>query len=222
MPRKAQTSPRKQASQERSRLTVDALLEATARILVKEGYEGASTNKIAEAAGVSIGSLYQYFPAKEALVAAVIDRHMQDMLDVVRAALVQVMDQPIEVVTRELVNVMMEAHRVNPTLHRVLFEQIPQAGRVQHIEALDQAAFAMVRAYLEAHRDEVVVADLETAAFICVKTVEVLTHTAVLNQPARVKGDKAAALVDEVTRLLVGYLTGAGPSPVAAPRRVKR
>ncbi|HIV71788.1 MAG TPA: TetR/AcrR family transcriptional regulator [Candidatus Aquabacterium excrementipullorum] len=208
MVRKARTSPRKQASQERSRITVDALLEATARILVKEGYEGASTNKIAQTAGVSIGSLYQYFPAKEALVAAVIDRHMQAMLEVVRDALVTVADQPIEVVARQLVTVMIDAHRVNPTLHRVLFEQIPQTGRVRHIEALDNAAFAMVRAYLEAHRDEVAVEDLDLAAFICVKTVEVLTHTAVLNQPERVKGGKAAALIEEITRLLVGYLRG--------------
>ena len=70
------TSPRKSATQERSRATVDALLSATARVLVKEGYDRASTNKVAEAAGVSIGSLYQYFPSKEALVSAVIQRHI--------------------------------------------------------------------------------------------------------------------------------------------------
>ena len=75
MARKLQTNPRKSASQERSRSTVDALLEATTRILIKEGYDRASTNRIAEVAGVSIGSLYQYFPSKEALVAAVVDRH---------------------------------------------------------------------------------------------------------------------------------------------------
>jgi AcrR family transcriptional regulator len=73
MARKPATNPRKSASQERSRLTVEALLEATARVLMKDGYDRASTNKIAAVAGVSIGSLYQYFPSKEALVAAVID-----------------------------------------------------------------------------------------------------------------------------------------------------
>src|SRR5215469_493144 len=72
MARKVQTNPRKLASQERSRATVDALLEATARILLKEGYDKASTNRIAEVAGVSIGSLYQYFPSKEALVSTAI------------------------------------------------------------------------------------------------------------------------------------------------------
>jgi AcrR family transcriptional regulator len=69
MARKALTKPRKSAAQERSRATVDALVEATARILVKEGFDKASTNRIAAVAGVSIGSLYQYFPSKEALVA---------------------------------------------------------------------------------------------------------------------------------------------------------
>src|SRR5208282_4089553 len=87
--RKPQTNPRKLASQERSRSTVDALLEATARILVKEGYDRASTNRIAELAGVSIGSLYQYFPSKEALVAAVIDRHTQEVSEVTRKALLR-------------------------------------------------------------------------------------------------------------------------------------
>src|SRR5271170_1138813 len=77
-------NPRKNASQKRSRATVDALVEATARILVRDGFDKASTNRIAEVAGVSVGSLYQYFPSKEALVAAVIDRHSQEIMQTVR------------------------------------------------------------------------------------------------------------------------------------------
>ena len=97
MARRPQTSPRKMASQKRSRATVDALVEATARILMKEGYDRASTNKIAAMAGVSIGSLYQYFPSKEALVAAVIERHTQELSQVVRDALLKVAPRPIEI-----------------------------------------------------------------------------------------------------------------------------
>src|SRR5258708_40228727 len=100
MARKLQTNPRKLASQERSRSTVDALLEATARILVKEGYDQASTNRVAEVAGVSIGSLYQYFPSKEALIAAVIDRHTQEGSQGTRNALVKVPARPIAVAAR--------------------------------------------------------------------------------------------------------------------------
>lgn len=58
------TNPRKSASQERSRMTVEAILDATARVLVREGYARTSTNRVAAVAGVSIGSLYQYFPNK--------------------------------------------------------------------------------------------------------------------------------------------------------------
>ena len=126
MARKPQTNPRKSASQERSRATVDALLEATARVLMKEGYDRASTNRIAEVAGVSIGSLYQYFPSKEALVAAVIDRHTQQVSELTRKALVRVAARPIEVAAREFVSVAIDAHRINPKLHGVLAEQIPR------------------------------------------------------------------------------------------------
>src|SRR5215468_11850194 len=104
MARKVHTNPRKSASQERSRLTVNTILEATTRVLVKEGYDKASTNKIAAVAGVSIGSLYQYFPSKEALVAAVIDRHTHELTQVVREGLIKVAARSIEVAAHELVS----------------------------------------------------------------------------------------------------------------------
>ena len=201
------TKPRKSPSQQRAQLTVAALLKATAHILVKEGYESASTNRIADAAGVSIGSLYQYFPSKEALVAAVIDRHMQEMMQLLRTALERVRGEPLEVATRELVRVMIDAHRVDPRLHRALVEQVPRVGRLENIRALDREAYALIRAYLEAHRDELRVADLDVASFVCVATVEALTHAAVVNRPD-VLSDKAGMFTDEVTRLVVGYLRG--------------
>jgi len=63
--------------QQRSKALVDTLLEATARILERSGLEETSTNEIARVAGVSVGSLYQYFPSKEALVAALIERKVE-------------------------------------------------------------------------------------------------------------------------------------------------
>jgi AcrR family transcriptional regulator len=206
MARKLQTNPRKVASQERSRLTVDALLEATARVLIKEGYDRASTNKIAAVAGVSIGSLYQYFPSKEALVAAVMDRHMQQVSQVARNALIKVAARPIEIAAREFVSVAIDAHRVNPKLHGVLAEQIPRIGRLENIDAMQRDGYALVRGYLEAHRDEIDVADPDIAAFICMTVIEALTHAAVLRRPDILTEEKARRFVDEVTRLLVRYL----------------
>ncbi|HET6971123.1 MAG TPA: helix-turn-helix domain-containing protein, partial [Phenylobacterium sp.] len=95
---------------------------------MREGFDRASTNRIAAEAGVSVGSLYQYFPGKDALVVAVIERHNRDLMRVVQAALGEVERAPIEVGARRLVAAAIEAHRVDPKLHRVLAEQTPRAG----------------------------------------------------------------------------------------------
>ena len=156
MARRPLTKPRKDASQERSRATVDALVEATARILVREGFDKASTNRIAEVAGVSVGSLYQYFPSKEALVAAVIERHQQEIMQAVRSELAQV-SRPSRSskAVRKLVAVAVKAHRVDPRLHRVLAEQIPRVGKLEKVETFNRENYALFRAYLESHRDEI-------------------------------------------------------------------
>jgi AcrR family transcriptional regulator len=206
MARRPLPKPRKQASQERSRATVDALIEATARILVREGFDRASTNRIAEVAGVSVGSLYQYYPGKEALVAAVIDRHNQEIMQVVRRALAEVASQPIEKAVRRLVAVAIEAHRIDPKLHRVLAEQIPRTGRLENVEAFNREAHALFRAYLEDHSDELRMVDLGLAAFVCVTSIEALTHTAVLHRSEMLSDEAVGTLVDEATRLVVGYL----------------
>lgn len=204
------TKPRKDASQERSRATVDALVEATARILVREGFDKASTNRIAEVAGVSVGSLYQYFPSKEALVAAVTARHRQEITQVVRRELAEVENLPLKQAVRKLFAAAVQAHRVDPKLHRVLAEQIPRVGMLEKLERFDRENYALFRSYLERHRDEIRVADLHLAAFICVTTIEALSHNAVLHQSRTLSDAAMDALVDEGSRFIVAYLAGDG------------
>jgi AcrR family transcriptional regulator len=204
--RKPPTTPRKNASQERSRATVDALIEATARILVKEGFEKASTNHIAEIAGVSVGSLYQYFPSKEALVAAVIDRHNEEIMAIVRTALTEIADTPIDKAVRQLVTVAIDAHRINPKLHRVLAEQIPRTGQLKDVEAFNREIHTLVRAYLESRRKEMRKLDLDVATFICVSAIESVAHNTVLNHAETLSEKMVRTLVDEMTRMVVGYL----------------
>jgi AcrR family transcriptional regulator len=206
MARKPLTKPRKHAAQERSRVTVDALVEATARILVKDGFDKATTNRIADLAGVSVGSLYQYFPGKEALVAAVMERHSQELMQVVRAALAETVALPMDEAIRRLVAAAVEAHRIDPRLHRVLAEQIPRAGALENGEILGRETYALFRSYLEAHQDEFRKVDLELATFVCVTSIEALTHTAVLNHSDRLSDEAFETLVDEAARLVVRYL----------------
>ncbi|MBB3139887.1 TetR/AcrR family transcriptional regulator [Halomonas organivorans] len=206
MTRRPLTKPRKIAAQERSRATVDALVEATARILVEEGFDKTSTNRIAEVAGVSIGSLYQYFPGKEALVVAVADRHRQEIMQVIRGELEEVRAQPVKQAIRTLVATAVRAHRVDPRLHRVIAEQIPQVGELEDLEVFSRENYTLFRAYLESRRDELRVDDLELASFICVTSIEALTHNAVLHYPELFSDEAMEALIDEGACLVTGFL----------------
>ena len=206
MARTPPTKPRKNALQARSRATVDALVEATARILVRDGFEKTSTNRIAEIAGVSVGSLYQYFPSKEALVAAVIDRHNEEIMGLVRTALTEVADLPVDKAVRKLVTVAIDAHRINPKLHRVLAEQIPRTGQLADVEAFNREIHTLVRAYLESRRKEMRKVDVDVATFICVSAIEAVAHNTVLNQAEMLSDKMVRTLAEETTRMVVGYL----------------
>ena len=206
MARRPLTKSRKIATQERSRTTVDALVEATARILVKDGFDKASTNRIAAAAGVSVGSLYQYFPSKEALVAAVIERHQQEIMQMVRRELAGVLTEPVDKAVRKLVAVAVKAHRVDPELHRVLAEQIPRVGKLEKLETFSSENFTLFSTYLETHRDELCIDDLGLASFVCVTAIEALTHNAVLHYSKMLSDEAMEALIEATARLVTGYL----------------
>ncbi|HTE79856.1 MAG TPA: TetR/AcrR family transcriptional regulator [Reyranella sp.] len=205
MARAIPTTPRKSASQKRSQATVETLLDATARVLTREGYDRASTNRIAAVAGVSVGSLYQYFPNKEALVATLVARHNREMLQLLRDALEKVPSRDLATTMRELVRATVDAHLVDPALHRIFAEQVPRMGQLAKIEALQRETFLLIRAYLEERRNEISVRDLDSATSICVTTVEALTHEFVIDKPEAPEADQNG-FIEEVTRLVVGYL----------------
>jgi hypothetical protein len=144
-------------------------------------------------------------------VAAVIERHQQQLLQTVRGELADIMAMPVEDAMRTLVAVAVKAHRIDPRLQRALAEQIPRVGKLQDVESFARENFALFRSYLEGHRDELRVDDLELAAFVCVTTIEALTHNAVLHYPKTPAGEAMQALIDEGARLVSGYLK----SPVA-------
>lgn len=198
MPRKS-TTPRKLPQQDRSKVTVEAILTATARILTSEGYDKATTNRIAELAGVSIGSLYQYFPSKEALVTSLAENHANTMMEIVESKLKDLFNSPIEVVIRELVKASITAHCVDPMLHKVLNEQVPRINT-----DAEHRVTTLLHAYLELHRDRIEVQNLDLAVLIIERTVEALTHTAVIERSQLLNDGQ---LEQEITTLLLSYLT---------------
>jgi AcrR family transcriptional regulator len=186
---------RKKPKQDRSQTTVDALVEATARILVRDGPERLSTNRIAEVAGVSIGSLYQYFPNKEALLEELRRRYQTQFLDRVMAQVSHLGPLPLHEAVGAFTAFMIGIHREDPELHNAVSAQVPEWER----KFIHQVTLA----YLEAHRDEVRPQNLDLAAFIVEQAGEATIHNAALYCPERLDDPEFA---EEVTRLLLGYL----------------
>jgi AcrR family transcriptional regulator len=122
--RKTRT-PRKLPAQKRSRETVRAIVDAAARILERDGYEKMNVNAVARLAGVSIGSLYQYFPSKEALVAEVARRLASDMIAIFQDGLVDLAFLPLEEAVRGVVLRAVRAFRLNPRLREVILLEMP-------------------------------------------------------------------------------------------------
>jgi AcrR family transcriptional regulator len=212
MTQRTRTSPRKKPKQDRSRDTVDALLKATVDLLVDEGYERASTNRIALKAGVSIGSLYQYFPNKESLIGELIDRHYQEMADLCRQGAARYGDAPLKTMIREIIKSMVAVHALNPRLHLVLQEQVPRVGKLRKLDELHLVGREIVKAELLKRPQEVRVRDVELSSLFVVEVVDRLLHATLTQSSAY----DEAVIVEEIADLLEAYL-GGGPTPT--PRR---
>ena len=211
MPPSKRLHPRKTPRQERSRETVAAILDAAAQVFEAQGYDAGTTDRIAERAGVSVGTLYQYFPSKDAVLVRLAARH----LDQATAFLDELMRQarleqrPIRELLERLVRAVVHEHRDGANLHRVLFEHGPMpAALAPHREEVDTKIRERVRELLLAS-PEVTVADLDCAAFLVVEVVDLTVHRYLLHSPETVSLDTFVAnLVD----MLVGYLTPRPPS----------
>ena len=178
-------------------------MRAATRILVRDGYEALNTNRVAEEAGASVGSLYQYFSSKHQLIAALLERHVDNTMRELRAAIPSLALMPIPQAVRRFVELMVASHQVEPELHRVFVEQLPRIGGFEQIGASVAEGMALAEALLKARAAEIVPQDHQLTAFILVHTIETLTHSAVLTNPALLRTE---AFVTELTRLLVGYL----------------
>jgi AcrR family transcriptional regulator len=192
--------PRKRPRQERSRFTVEAILEAAADILVRDGYETLTTNRIADRAGVNVASLYQYFPGKEAIVAELRRRHGAAERAAVRDVLVRRRGRGLEATLRALIARGVAAHAVAPALHRAFAEHMP-AQRYREIAEADAPVFVEMRRFLERMAPNV--PDVEFAMWMVATTAHAAIHNGIVERPEDVETGR---LVDELVVLLMRYL----------------
>jgi AcrR family transcriptional regulator len=223
MPRRREDrlSPRKRPRQRRSRETVGVILEAAARVFERRGYHGATTNRIAEHAGVSVGSLYEYFPSKESLLAALVHEHLDQgrrLFDAFAAGVADGALPPLAMLTRRYVDAIIELHAVAPGLHRVLFEETRLHPRLrQAMDEFEDEMVAATEAFLHIH-PEVAVEDKATAARIVVQVIESLTHKVVVHSRP---GNEPSDYADAITKVITGYLCEREDTVSTGARSVK-
>lgn len=125
----------KEPRQSRSKALVDAILEATTRVLPAVGNDKLTTAKVAEAAGVSVGSLYQYFPSKDALVAAVIEMAVKSCSANVEKKIDQIglENASVEESVNSMVDFMIEFFLAEREKVAEIFKRAPELGRMQTI-----------------------------------------------------------------------------------------
>jgi len=121
-------STRREPKQRRSRETVEAVLEAVPRVLRRHGAEAITTNRVAEAAGVSIGSLYQYFPDKQAIFMALHDHHVDGVRHVMGQTMADCASASLEELARELVERLANVHSEEAELHEIVSAAVPGAA----------------------------------------------------------------------------------------------
>src|ERR671936_341950 len=144
MATKTPLKPRRKPSQQRSRQTVEAIVEAAAQVFERHGYSAGTTNRIAERAGVSIGTLYQYFPNKDAIVMELARRHIAEIGDAAWPAL-EALGQNVPPWRDGLTAIVLgsvELHRQSRGLHRVLSEESPRSDEIRGLmwEVFDRAS----------------------------------------------------------------------------------
>lgn len=183
---------------------MDAILDAAVRLLKRGGHRAITTNRIAEVAGVSIGSVYQYFPDKRAIFIGLHERHLNEIDRMVQSTLVEHAASPLDVLIRAMVDGMIEAHAPDPELYQMLQTEVPH--RADGIRDFGLRLEGACRLALSSHRSEVTTtANLDTMVFIVANMVDGLSHSALLRRPRSLSLAKAK---ETVTQAILAYLHG--------------
>jgi len=186
---------------------VEAILEAAAQVFERDGFAAGTTNRIAERAGVSIGSLYQYFPNKDAILVALARHHMAEGATMLLPIVSRLNEgEPWEEVLPGIVEAMVALHAVAPMLHRALFEESRLPGELrEEMVALEDAMVDVSEQALIAD-PTIEVRDTRVVASVMVNAIEGLTHRLVLRPPP---GVSIEAISTEITRMVRAYLLAA-------------
>lgn len=194
---------RKEPLQDRAKVTSESILEAAEIIIVKEGYEKATTNYIAEKAGVSIGSLYQYFPNKDAIISALIEQEVSKVANGIRQVMRDSMETPLEVASRRSYRFLLEHLRAKKELFYQVRMSSPRLIELTQNLSVEKFTHQTNLALLEQHRDQIVVKDLEKALVVLEISILANIRKFVMGEHIDMTDDE---FVDSLARLSTAFL----------------
>ncbi|MDO8330607.1 MAG: TetR/AcrR family transcriptional regulator [Fluviicoccus sp.] len=196
------SSPRKQPRQQRARQTVQRLLDAAAELIEDHGLETLTTNRIAEHAGVNIASLYQYFPHKDAIVAALVESWLQEVTRQLGDMLSPAMDMPIAESTHLWCQAGLMYFRQRPALLALLLRVRDRPEDWPAARQLELRLMEIMRRFLLPRRDSLATPDLDLG----IQTAYTAAAAVLLRQltdPVPYYRDEQ--IIGEVVRLITGY-----------------
>lgn len=194
---------RKPPQQRRSRETVSAVLDATIRIFEQEGPERATTSRVAEVAGVSVGTLYQYFENRDAILYALQDREFERATELMQRVLSDGAPASERELARAVVEQLLGLYRAAPALHRVLAVEGLRVTPTERVQAFDRRIVDVIRAFLANMGGRARRKNPEAAAFVIYQSVRAAMLAFLLERPV---GMDEAALIEELSDLIVRYL----------------
>jgi AcrR family transcriptional regulator len=195
------TTRRRTPQQARSKEKVEAILRAARELLIADGPAGFNTNRIAKQAGVGVGSLYEYFPNKQAIISRLIDDTATAESDAVLATLDATDDQPLEAIIGPLVDQVCELYRANAPLYRMLWAMSSEAREVGSRPA-ERAIVRAMQERLAARADELAIDDPKLAAFTAFHMVESLASRMAEQGGAWTPALRSREIARAVTRYL--------------------
>lgn len=202
---KPATARRKSPRQGRAKVTVDAILEATERVLADKGLEATTTTEVADIAGVSVGTLYQYFPNKQALVAAVIEARLDGDLAAIDAAFERARGMSLRAGLLELARVQGQLYGGEPELYREMVAALAELERARRVEAIIEHTIAGLAELLALRRDEHDHGDPQLAAWLLVHNGVQMMRAAVRERPELVSSGRLFAELQRMAGRYLGF-----------------
>jgi len=193
---------RKLPRQKRSVMMVETILQAAARVLARESLDGFNTNRVAEVAGISVGSLYQYFPNKSALVAALIDRDHAALATALERFLEGSPSSPLRATLSGIAELLIEQQYGDPIYAAAIDHEERRLPLGVRAQASDARFAAIAGALLARHRAEIS-AHLPASAPHDLLVIS----RAMVDADALTGGPPGADLKERIVRALYGYLT---------------